>query len=309
MLLSRRKFLGSAVAIAAHGLFLPRLSWSDTGTGKVNSAGKLRIGYFTDLHLSPEPLIQPAIPKAAAAIAAAKADLYIGGGDFITGGFESTIEAAKPRWEVVTKFKTELAKPFIAAIGNHDLVGAQPALPNQAEPDPRSEFKKYFGLPSTRQRIEYGGFQIIVLDAIEIVGGKSKYRGRVDDEQLEWIRAQLAAIPAEQPIILVTHLPFLTAEFQAVQGGTTPAPAFQIVSNGNKAIALFDKHNLRLVLQGHLHVSEILVWRNTTFITGGAICGSWWHGSHNGTAEGFGVVSIDGPRVDWEYRSYGWHAG
>ena len=71
---------------------------------------------------------------------------------------------------------------------------------------------------------------------------------------------------------------------------------------------LFKEHNLVLVLQGHLHVTEMLRWQNTTFITGGALSGKWWRGSYHGTPEGFNIVTLRGDRIEWEYLNYGWHA-
>ena len=62
------------------------------------------------------------------------------------------------------------------------------------------------------------------------------------------------------------------------------------------------------MLQGHLHAKELIRWRDTTFITGGAICGKWWRGDWFGTREGFNVVTLDGDRVHWEYVEYGWTA-
>ena len=52
----------------------------------------------------------------------------------------------------------------------------------------------------------------------------------------------------------------------------------------------------------------MLQWRGTRFITGGAVCGKWWRGVWHGTEEGFGVLTLTGNRVDWEYVDYGWEA-
>ncbi|MGD2031767.1 MAG: calcineurin-like phosphoesterase C-terminal domain-containing protein, partial [Gammaproteobacteria bacterium] len=71
---------------------------------------------------------------------------------------------------------------------------------------------------------------------------------------------------------------------------------------------LFESHNLLLVLQGHLHVSELIRWGGTTFVTGGAVSGKWWRGSWHGTPEGFTVLTLRGERIDWEYVTYGWKA-
>jgi len=81
-----------------------------------------------------------------------------------------------------------------------------------------------------------------------------------------------------------------------------------VVVNNREVLARFEGHNLILVLQGHLHVNEMLRWRNTTFLTGGAVCGKWWRGVWHGTDAGFGVLKLRGDHVDWEYIDYGWDA-
>jgi 3',5'-cyclic-AMP phosphodiesterase len=106
----------------------------------------------------------------------------------------------------------------------------------------------------------------------------------------------------------VSHVPLLTSFYQATEGATAPAPRNRVVVNSAEVLRLFDAHNLLLVLQGHLHVNEMIRRRNTTFITGGAVAGKWWRGPWHGTEEGFGVVTLRSGRVDWEYVDYGWTA-
>lgn len=42
------------------------------------------------------------------------------------------------------------------------------------------------------------------------------------------------------------------------------------------------------------------------FITGGAICGGWWKGSHKGTEEGFLMLHVNNNKVSWDYIDYKW---
>jgi hypothetical protein len=67
-------------------------------------------------------------------------------------------------------------------------------------------------------------------------------------------------------------------------------------------------HNVILVLQGHLHAKEMVKWRETTFIVGGAVSGKWWRGSWHGTEEGFNLITLTEGQVAWEYIDYGWEA-
>ena len=104
--------------------------------------------------------------------------------------------------------------------------------------------------------------------------------------------------------------PYSTGDglLQRHQGRDLSGEAKPGVVNNTDVLALFAEHNLVLVLQGHMHVSELLRWRSTTFIAGGAVCGKWWRGPYFGTEEGFNAVTLRRDRVEWEYLNYGWRA-
>jgi hypothetical protein len=59
------------------------------------------------------------------------------------------------------------------------------------------------------------------------------------------------------------------------------------------------------VLQGHTHVNETVVWKGVPYITSGAVCGNWWHGTHLGTPEGFTVVTVANGKLSTRYETYG----
>jgi len=100
----------------------------------------------------------------------------------------------------------------------------------------------------------------------------------------------------------------LTSFYLATVGTTRPTPNTVVIGNNVEILKVFEGHNLRLVLQGHNHVNELIRWRGISFITGGAICGAWWRGPRLGTEEGFGMVTLSDEDVLWEYIDYGWEA-
>ena len=69
---------------------------------------------------------------------------------------------------------------------------------------------------------------------------------------------------------------------------------------------MFENKNLKLVLQGHMHLYEEIKVKGVQFITAGAVSASWWGGAYHGTEEGFLKIDIDGNDFDWEYVDYGW---
>ena len=303
---SRRGFLKSfgagASLIASPGL--ARTSRSIQGSGR----GDLRLVFYTDIHADAKKETSAALAMAAEAINAQKADLVLCGGDLIAGGFQSSPEDVAPRWDAYMDMVRAIDAEHHAVIGNHDLVSARPADGSANAADPRMDFKRRLGLSGTYGAFDALGYRFILLDSLRISDDAHMYDGWVSSEQQEWIRGLLSSIPSDVPIVLLLHMPLLTTFFGATRGATFQAQPNRVVINNAEVLKLFDRHNLVLVLQGHLHVNETLYWRGTTFLTGGAICGGWWRGSYFGTSEGFSAITLREDRVEWEYVDYGWNA-
>jgi hypothetical protein len=263
--------------------------------------------YFTDIHARTEWDVPEAMALAARKINGTEGDLVICGGDCITDGFQSGREAVIPRWKAYQEsLAKQLKVPARTAMGNHDLVGAIPEDGSQPEKDPRAMFREEMGVKTTYASFSAGAYHVVMLDPFRITNDEWKYHGFVDEAQMKWLRGDLEKILAGTPIVLVCHMPLLTSFFQATAGQGKIGPPNRVVTNNVEVLEAFAKHRLHLVLQGHLHVNEILRWRNTTFITGGAISGKWWRGEYHGTREGFGVVTMKKDKIDWEYRVLGW---
>ena len=303
---SRRRFLqtlsasGALIASPALG----QNAWTIQGSER----GVLRLIFYSDVHARTEWETPTAIMMAASAINAQKADLVLGGGDLITDGFDSTSEEVALRWDAYMAMHGAIEGEHHAAIGNHDLVGALPKDGSPPAADPRLDYKRRFGLTRTYRSFDALGYHVMLLDSVRVSGDKYKYHGWVSLEQREWIKEELSRIPPETPIVIVLHIPLLTAFYSATKGTTFQAKPNRVVVNNTEVLALFAEHNLVLVLQGHLHVSELLRWRSTTFITGGAISGKWWRGPYFGTEAGFNAITLRRNRVEWEYLEYGWQA-
>jgi Icc protein len=303
--LSRRQFLARSTSAATALLAGRRAAWAADTAG----AAPLRLAFFTDVHTRLEWDTPQALQLAAAAINAERPDMILCGGDVITEGYESASATVAPRWDAYSEhLHRRLAAPVHVALGNHDVVAVQPADGAPAAADPRAEFRARFGLARTYYSFDHRGHHVIVLDPLELTTDELRYRGFVSPDQLAWLRADVQVLDPRTPIILMTHIPLLTAFYQATAGATTAAPANRVVVNSADVLAALADRNLLLVLQGHLHVNELLRWRDTTFITGGAVCGKWWRGGWHGTEEGFGMVEIAAGRVDWRYVDYGWQA-
>jgi len=304
--LDRRDFMRSLLAGGATASMVgaSHLAWTAEGSDQ----GTLRLVFYSDVHARTEWDTPKALASAADAINAHNPDIVVACGDLITDGFQSSAETVAPRWDAYMKMHKSLDGEVHAAIGNHDLVAAIPEDGSEPSDDPRRIFRERFGVARTYYSFDALGYHFMLLDSINILGNKTKYQGLIDLEQMQWIEEDLAGLSRDTPIILALHIPLLTGFFQATAGATAAAPAGRVVVNNIDVFNLFRDHNLLLVLQGHLHVTEMLRWKNTTFITGGALSGKWWRGSYHDTPEGFNLVVLNGNKIEWDYLTYGWEA-
>ena len=300
---SRRQFLQTAGLAGAWSLlgFPTTSSWAAKGAPR----GKLRLVFFTDVHALDDDQTRLALARAARAINAEHPELVIGGGDLIYDGFELSVAAADPQWDAYMDFHRSIRAPVEVILGNHDLAAVRPADGTAPSSDPRSVFRQKLGLDRTWRVVDAEQYRLFLLDSVKISGGEYDYHGGISNEQLAWLADELGRTDTVTPLVVVTHLPLLSAMYLAMDGATTPVTPNLMVVNNNEVLELFAEHNLLLVLQGHLHAEEMLRWQGTTFITSGAICGNKWRGPKHGTPEGFGVVTLRPDRVDWEYKTYG----
>lgn len=302
--LTRRQFVTGSVA---SGLWLASCNgnrwWSSA-----SEPGPLRLVFYSDVHARVEWETPRALAMATEAINARKPDLVVANGDLITDGFQSSAATVAPRWDEYMKMHEGIEADVYPAIGNHDLVAAIPEDGTPPAEDPRAVFRERFHLQRTFYQFDAAGYRFFVLDSIEVTGGELKYRGWIGDEQQQWLSSELSRLPRTAPIVLVIHVPLLTSFYAATRGSTFAAPENRVVVNNREVLGLFREHDLVLVLQGHLHAKELIRWRDTTFICGGALSGKWWRGDWFGTNPGFNVVTLRGRHVDWEYVEYGWKA-
>jgi len=164
------------------------------------------------------------------------------------------------------------------------------------------------GLDQTYYSFDAVGYHFVILDSIQVTSDEFQYQGNIWPEELEWLKQDLANVPSGTPIVIVTHIPILTAFYSATMGATFAVAKNRVVVNNREVLKVIENHNVILVLQGHLHVKEMIRWRDTTFIVGGAISGKWWRGLWYGTQEGFNIITLSGNRLEWEYIDYGWTA-
>jgi Icc protein len=305
--LNRRSFLALTGATGLSAAFGGSLFGQTDGASAPSAGGAsdFTFLFITDTHLEPELDAARGCDECFKKARTIKSDFAIQGGDHVFDSLGVGRERANALFDLYGKTEQDLGMKLYHTIGNHDCFGVYPK--SGVEPaDPlygKKLFEDRFG--KTYYSFDHKGVHFVVLDSIGITEDRA-YEGRVDAAQLGWLAADLKALPATTPIIVAVHIPLVTAFPSYV-----PAPAIEpkhhglTVINAYEVIALFEGRLVIGVLQGHTHINERVQWRNVPYITSGAVCGNWWHGTRMGTPEGFTVARVENGKLSTRYETYG----
>lgn len=150
--------------------------------------------------------------------------------------------------EAYMRLKTclaELAVPLHITIGNHDN---------------RDTFLEVFGSEHASSTghidkvIDHKEHRVILLDSA--VSGE--HAGKLETEQLEWLRSQLLE-GSDKPVIVILHHhanPLYTKVDRI------------ILENGKQLLEVLKDHNdVRQVIAGHVHYTSTALWRGIPFTT------------------------------------------
>jgi 3',5'-cyclic AMP phosphodiesterase CpdA len=287
--MNRREFITGLGAFFASQLLIPKVL---SGVELPKDLRPLRLGFLTDCHAMAEHDAPGALTRTADLMNSLKPDLIIGGGDFVHGGFYDQGKTIDRRWIIADRFLRSLKQRMEPLIGNHDFYEPLQRDGSPSPHDPRWRWRRHFGLERTYRSFSFHGYRFLMLDSVKVVGGANPYRGWIDAAQLLWLDRELATIPADQPIILCTHIPFRTTVMENFGSMIGPAPGRVRVLNSHAVLEKLKNRPLALILQGHVHTNECLDLAGIPCITGGAVCGKWWRGPNGTTSPGVGLIEI-----------------
>lgn len=260
--------------------------------------------FMTDIHLQPELNAVEGFRKAIDTINKLNPEFVITGGDNIMDALNQTQSRADSLYSLYLQEVGRLKMPIYHAIGNHEPFGISS---DKVDTTNALYGKRIFQqkLGKSFYSIEHKNWKFFVLDPVEF-NNENKTHGLIKQEQLAWIKNELAKTKKTTPIAIVLHIPLLSSISQINNGATAPNPTGLVVENSKQVLDLFQNYNLKLVLQGHLHILEDNHIKGIHFITGGAVCSGWWKGKREGLEEGFVYLTFEGEKFSWKYIDYGW---
>ncbi|WP_213807160.1 metallophosphoesterase [Granulicella sp. dw_53] len=301
--MKRRDFL-ALTALGSVSCLSPRFAVAKT----LASAGPSDFDFvfFTDTHIQQELDAAKGCAMCFEKLSGHGADFAIQGGDHVFDALGVPVERSESLYDLYAQTEKRLGMPVHHVIGNHDVVGAY-SKSGLAVTDPRQGKRTYVSrIGKTYYSWDHKGYHFIVLDSIQLTDDRNWQAG-IDPAQLEWLSNDLKSIPNGMPVIVAVHCPITTGALAYSLHDMSKPPKYQqaFVNNACDVIPILTQHNVLVVLQGHIHINETVLYKGIPFVTCGAVSGDWWRGSHWETPEGYTVVSLRGGKATWRYETYG----
>jgi 3',5'-cyclic-AMP phosphodiesterase len=267
----------------------------------------IRVAHITDVHVQPFIGAAKGFEKCLHHIQSLKIkpDLILNGGDCIMGAKNANIKQITRQFELFNSIiSSENQLPYNACMGNHDVwYGAD------FEGEKRRALDQ-IGLDIPYYSIDKGTWKIIVLDSVQKHTNKKKYTAQIDEQQLEWLKNELQNTPEETHIMIMSHVPILSAcvffDGKNFNNHSWQVSGSWMHSDAQDLIELFYKHkNVKLAISGHIHLLDKVEYNGVTYCCNGAVSGAWWMGKYKQTPPGYAVIDLhaDG-QFDVNYVNY-----
>jgi 3',5'-cyclic AMP phosphodiesterase CpdA len=294
--MKRKAFLQASAAVVGSSL-LPSVSFANEPEKKA-----VRFAHLTDIHLKPGLIQEAGMAKAFQHVQLLKnkVDFIINGGDAIMDSLEADKQKTQTQWDLFhSLLKKENSLPIYHTIGNHDVWGW---FVKENKPDNDRLYGKVWAVETLQMKNRFYSFtksnwHFIVLDSTQLnpAGG---YIAKLDTEQLDWLQNELASVPADKFICIVSHIPVLSICAGLFFDKTETNGDLKIQRNLMhtdfiELKKIFIKYpNTKVCISGHIHLQDELDYLGIKYYCNGAVSGNWWKGSFQEFAPAYAVIDL-----------------
>jgi 3',5'-cyclic-AMP phosphodiesterase len=268
----------------------------------------LRLAHLTDVHVYSERMSAQGFAECLNHVQAQhdQPEMIFFGGDNVMnvdGDGRNTADEQLRIWNKVLKDHCSL--PYKIVVGNHDVLANNPV-------DGKRWAVDSYGLPNRYYSFEQAGWNFIVLDSTFPL--EEGYKGRLDEEQRQWLEKTLNKISKTTPICIISHIPILSPccyfDGENEETGDWIVPGSWMHIDARYLKGVFYRHpNVRLCLSGHSHLVDTATYLNVTYACNGAVSGAWWEGANQEFNPGYALVDLyDDGSSRIEFVNYGWIA-
>jgi len=246
-------------------------------------AEKFRVGAIGDIQIDNEEELGFAASSIASELANSKdIDFNIFLGDLVN----DKLDLLSPVKELLENIPT----PSWTLLGNHDRDVIKEYAMNNA-------FNTHYGADT--YSFNYGKVHFIVLNNV-FATGKRTYEGRINTDQLQFVKNDLAHVDKKTTVVISHHIPMYATR------------------NRDDLFQLLEGYENVLILSGHTHVVSRHNYNKGTIheIGAGATCGTWWRGEKNndgipdavmqcGSPRGYFLIDFDKGKYSFKYKAIG----
>jgi 3',5'-cyclic AMP phosphodiesterase CpdA len=223
-------------------------------------------------------------------------DLILNSGDSIMDAHRGGRAVAEKQWKLWHDvLKNELSVPIVQSLGNHDIWCKSENIASIEDGkkwalDELKESHRYFSK-------DLGFWHLISLDSISPDKEGRWYTGKIDDEQMDWLKNELAKIPANKPTMIVSHIPILSAciffDGKRFEKNQWNIPGKWMHEDATELKDLFLKYpNVKLAISGHIHLLDRVEYNGIAYCCNGAVSGAWWGGNYQQTQPGYAIIDL-----------------
>ena len=194
-------------------------------------------------------------------------------GDLVRDALRVGEDEARGYYDLYTEAIAKFPVPVWSVPGNHENFGIERHLSLVSASHP------LYGKGMYRQRLgpnyyafTVGGVHFVGLDSVDI--HDLWYYGHIDPIQLGWLRADLARLPRDTPVVTFNHIPFVSA-VEGIDGYSDDGPAPTLIKIGDRTVFRHIVSNFKevmpilltqdwvLALGGHFHTRESIHYAST----------------------------------------------
>ena len=252
--------------------------------------------FITDIHIDNSASTLQDFDNAVKKINKLNPDFIITGGDNIKDATQADESTADTLYKIYLSQIKRFNMQVHTGIGNHEVFGVNNPAVNPVNPLYGKKMyeskigKRYY-------TFSHKGWKFFMIDDIKTTDTGHKYIGYIDDEQMEWLKKELAVTDSVTPIVICSHIPFISSMKKFELGSLSGTPDNDGVANSIEFFSLFAHHSLRLLLQGHFHFFEVLYANNMYYITAPSINGRY--GSSLTRKSGLFLFNTKGDSLTW----------
>jgi Icc protein len=253
------------------------------GLATWTSNSAFTFAHASDTHISEQSLARTR--RLRALTDSLRPDFVLITGDLVRDALRVGEAEARGYYDLFAAERRLFRSPVFTVPGNHEVFGIETQRSRVEPAHPlfgRSMYRDYFG--PDYYSFTRGGVHFVALNSVDIAG--QWYYGHVDSTQLAWLRRDIAAIPADMPVVTFNHIPFyMTADQVNGYDDEPPAPTLitvngkaqfrHAVANAADVLAILGSSRPVLALGGHIHFAETIerAGQNVRFATAAATVG------------------------------------